>query len=123
MVEEDLTTSRFEDCVKQAASIGDAALPDPAAPFALVRDTMKMACERAAGQKSAALQSTQSLLSKSAQLQDVGWGVEGTRHFLGSSPAFETGRASWIALFDSLEKGDGAAMAAALRQLDEVMKH
>jgi tetratricopeptide (TPR) repeat protein len=122
MVEEDLTTSRFEDCEKQAASIDDAALPDPAGPFVLVRDTMKMACQWAAGQKPPAQQTAQALSLKSAQLQNAGWGVEGTRHFLGSSPAFAAGRASWIALFDSLEKGDGSAMAAALHQLEEVMK-
>ena len=122
MVEEDLTTSRFDDCQKHAASIADASLPEPKTAFALFHDTMKMACQWAAGQKSAAQQTVQSILSDSSQFRDIGWGVEGTRHFLGSSPAFAAGRASWIALFDSLEKGDGAAMAAALHQLDEVMK-
>jgi len=123
MVEEDLTTSRFEDCEKQAASMDDAALPDPAGPYGLIRDAMKMTCQWGAGEKPAAQQTAQALLLKSAQLQNAGWGVEGTRHYLSSSPAFETGRASWIALFDSLEKGDGVAMAAALRQLQEVMQH
>jgi hypothetical protein len=56
-------------------------------------------------------------------LHSSGWSFAGTRHFLASSPAFEPGRASWIALFESLEKGDGAAMAAALHQLDAVMNH
>ena len=123
MVEEDLTTSRFEDCEKQAASMDDAALPDPAGPYGLIRDAMKMTCQWGAGEKPAAQQTAQALLLKSAQLQNAGWGVEGTRHYLSSSPALETGRASWIALFDSLEKGDGVAMAAALRQLQEVMQH
>jgi tetratricopeptide (TPR) repeat protein len=122
MVEEDLTSSRFDDCQKHAASIADASLPEPKTAFALFRDTMKMACQWAAGQKSDARQSVQSILSDSSRFRDIGWGVEGTRHFLASSPAFAAGRASWIALFDSLEKADGAAMAAALHQLDEVMK-
>jgi len=122
MVEADLTTSRFEDCAKRAVSIDDAALPDPAGPYALIRDTMKLTCQWGAGDKPAAQESARALLLKSGQLQNVGWGVEGTRHFLGSSPAFETGRTSWVALFASLEKGDSAAMAAALNQLNGVMK-
>lgn len=122
MVEEDLTTSRFEDCEKQAASIDDAALPDPAGPYGLIRDAMKMTCQWGAGERAAAQQTALALLLKSAQLQNAGWGVEGTRHFLGASPTFEAGRASWVGLFNSLETGDGTAMAAALHQLDGIMK-
>jgi hypothetical protein len=55
-------------------------------------------------------------------LQKASWEIAGTVHFLDSSPAFDSGRASWIALYESLENGDGAAMAAALHQLEEVMK-
>ena len=51
------------------------------------------------------------------------WQSAGTQHFLASAPAFAPGRASWIALFQSLENGDAAAMIAALKQLDEVMQH
>ena len=120
MVEQDLTTSRFEDCEKQVATLDDAA---PPAPAKLVRDTMQLACQWGAGQKTTAQPSTQALLLKSSQLQDMGWEFTGTRHFLASSPAFETGRASWIALFESLEKGDGTAMAAALHQLEDLMQH
>ena len=123
MVEEELTTSRFEDCAKKAASIDDAALPNPAGPYALIRDTMKLTCQWGAGEKLAAQQTAQALLLKSGQLQNVGWGVEGTRHFLGASTAFDAGRTSWTGLFNSLETGDGAAMAAALHQLEEVVKH
>ena len=122
MVEEDLTTSHFKDCEKQVSSLDDAAIPAPAMPAILIRDSMRMACQWGGGQKADAQQTGQALLLKSAQLQDIGWQFTGMRHFLASSPAFETGRVSWIALFDSLEKGDGAAMAAALHQLEEVMK-
>jgi tetratricopeptide (TPR) repeat protein len=123
LLEQDLTTSRFEDCGKQAASIDDDAFPNAPAAMTLIRDSMRMACQWGAGQKAEAQHTANALLLKSAQLQDVDFQFPGTRHFLESSPAFETGRTAWIALFDSLEKGDGAAMAAALRQLDEVMKH
>ncbi len=123
MLEQDLTTSRFEDCGKQAASIGDDAFPDVPVPMTLIRDSMRMACQWGAGQKADAQQTANALLLKSAQLQDVGFQFPGTRHFLGSSPAFDAGRPSWVALFDSLEKGDGAAMAVDLKQLQEAMKH
>jgi tetratricopeptide (TPR) repeat protein len=123
MLEQDLTTSRFEDCGKQAASIDDAAFPDLPAAMSLIRDSMRLACQWGGGKKADAQQTTNALLLKSAQLQDVGFQFPGTRHFLGLSPAFETGRASWIALFSTLEKGDGVAMAGALHELEEAMNH
>ncbi len=123
MEEADLTTNRFEDCEKQAAAIGDTAFPNAPVTMSMIRDSMRLACQWGAGQKADAQQTANALLLKSAQLQSVDFQFPGTRHFLGSAPAFEAGRASWVALFDSLEKGDGAAMAAALHQLDEVMKH
>ena len=122
-VETGLATNRFEDCAKQAAMIDDTAFPAPAAPMILIRDSMKLTCQWGAGQKAAALETEKALLSKSAQMQNINWESTGTRHFLASSPAFESGRSSWIALFESIDKGDGAAMAAALHRLDEVMKH
>jgi tetratricopeptide (TPR) repeat protein len=122
MLEQDLTTSRFEDCETQAAAIDDAAFPNAPVAMSLIRDSMRMACQWGAGKKADAQQTANALLLRSAQLQDVGFQFPGTRHFLASVPAFDQGRASWTALFDSLEKGDGAAMAAALHQLDEVMK-
>jgi hypothetical protein len=90
--------------------------------MALIRDSMRLSCQWGAGQKADARQTAQALLLKSAQLQRTGAKLAGTRRYLASSPAFETGRSSWIALFDSLEKGDGAAMADSLKQLEEVMK-
>jgi tetratricopeptide (TPR) repeat protein len=120
MEEEDLTTGRFTDCESEAAKLNDAAVPVPAI---LIRDAIKLTCQWGAGQKAEGQQTANALKLKSAQLQDMGWEFAGTRHFLGSSPVFAAGRASWIALFDSLEKGNGAAMAAALHQLDEVMRH
>ena len=123
LLEMDLTTNRFDDCEKQAAMVDDAAFPAPAMPMVLVRDTMKMTCQWGAGQKAAAQETEKVLMSKSAQMQQVGWQSPGTRHFLASSPAFEQGRSSWIALFESLDQGDGTAMAGALLQLEKVMKN
>jgi tetratricopeptide (TPR) repeat protein len=118
-MEANLTASHFEDCAQQAALIDNASISQPEI---LVRDTLKLTCDWGAGQKSAARQTEQALVSKAAGLQKASWDSAGTLHFLASSPAFEAGRASWIALFESLESGEGAAMAGALHQLEEVMK-
>jgi hypothetical protein len=118
-VEANLTAAHFDVCLAQAAPLDDAELT---APLILIRDALKLSCQWGAGQKAAAQETEKALLPKSDQLQKEDWGFAGTLHFLASSPAFETGRASWIALFESLDKGDGAAMAAALHQLEEVMK-
>ena len=123
MEENDLVTGRFEECEKQAATIGETAFPNAPVSMTMIRDTIRMSCQWGAGQKADAQQTAQALSSKSGQLQDMGWEFTGTRHFLDSSQAFETGRASWIALFSSLEKGDGVAMAGALHELEEAMNH
>ncbi|MGB9406435.1 MAG: hypothetical protein WCA89_02800, partial [Terracidiphilus sp.] len=82
MVEVELATGRFEDCEKQAAMIDDAAFTAPAMPMILIRDTMKLTCQWGAGQKAAAQETEKALLSKSAQMQKIGWESTGTRHFL-----------------------------------------
>jgi hypothetical protein len=48
---------------------------------------------------------------------------EGTKHFVAVQPAFESGRACWVELFASLEKGDAAALARCLRELDGVLRN
>jgi len=121
LVDADMTTGRFADCEAQAAAIGDAAMPAPQAPFELIRDTFKMACEWGAGKKSSAKQTAKTLLLKSGQLEKTGADLAGNRRYLSSERAFEAGRKSWIALFDSLEKGDPTAFAAAATQLDTAM--
>jgi tetratricopeptide (TPR) repeat protein len=123
LVEADLTTNRFLDCARQAESIDDAAFPAPAMPMILIRDTARLACQWGAGQKAAALETAKALLPKAGGLERTGWEFGGVRHFLAASPAFEAGRGSWVAVFQSLEDGEAAAMASALRQLTEVMKH
>jgi tetratricopeptide (TPR) repeat protein len=123
MAEADLTTGRFEDCEKQTASIDDAAFPAPGTSMIVIRDTIKMTCQWGAGEKAAARATEATLAAKATGLASSGSDFAGTRHFLASSPAFATGRDSWIALFQSLEDGDGGAMAVALRQLEEVMRH
>jgi tetratricopeptide (TPR) repeat protein len=121
--ENDLVTGRFEECEKQAAAIGDTSFPNAPGSMTMIRDTIRMSCQWGAGQKADAQQTAQALLSKSAQLQNIGWEFTGTEHFLGSSQAFVAGRTSWVSLFQSLEKGDGAIAANSLHQLEEVMRN
>jgi tetratricopeptide (TPR) repeat protein len=123
MVEAELTTSRYDECIKRAKLIDDVSLSPHEDSLILVRDTAIFACQWGAGRKEAALLAADALVKRVDGLQKTGWEFAGTRHYLASSPAFESGRASWIALFQSLEDGDGAAMKKALQQLEEVMKH
>jgi len=119
-MEANLTAVKFDDCVKAASELDD---PQLQSALKVFRDSFKFACLWGAGQKDAALQSEATLLGESTQLQRVAWDFAGTLHYLDSSPAFVTGRAAWIALFQSLQDGNGVAMAAALNQLEEAMKH
>jgi hypothetical protein len=89
----------------------------------VIRDAIKMACQSGAGNKEAALKTAAELLTQSAKLEKTSWTFDGTLHFLSAAPAFEQGRSAWVALFESLDKGDGAAFADALHQLQEVMKN
>ncbi len=121
LVEDELTAGQFEDCGKQAATISDASFAAPALPMILIRDAMKMACQWGAGDKAAARQTAKTLLPKAGSMERTGWDFQGTLHFLESSPAFKTGRASWIGLFQSLANGDGPGMASAFEQLQRVI--
>jgi len=115
-----LTVGDFAGCIQEAGAIPEAG---SSARDLLVRDTMQVACQWGAGQKAAALASAKALLPKAEELKDPNWTVTGTRHFLARSAVFGSGRASWIGLFDGFEKGDGAAMGAALHQLEGVMQN
>jgi hypothetical protein len=122
LVETALTAGHFEQCAAHAGTIGDSALPSPTEAFALVRDTMKMACQWGAGKPGDAQQTSKVLLLSAGLLQRSGIAFPGTSHFLAASPAFEVGRASWLAAFNSLAKGDGGDLSAALHMLQEAMK-
>ena len=123
MVEADLTTSRLDDCARLAAAIDDAALLLRQRPMMLIRDTMRLACQWGGDKRPPRSRPKRCSLPETAQLAKTGWDFAGMLHFLASCPAFADGRASWIALFQSLEDGNGAAMTGALDQLEEVMKH
>jgi hypothetical protein len=123
MAEEELTAGHFAECEKRLAAINDADFPASAESATLTGGVLKLACQWGAGEKAAAQETGKKLLAKAAGLKDPEWECAGTVHYLASSSAFGAGRASWIALFESLEKGEGAAMAGSLTELEEVMRH
>jgi tetratricopeptide (TPR) repeat protein len=122
MLDADLTTNRFDECSSQAEKIDNTIFAAPAMPMIAIRDTLKLACQFGAGQKTAARATEKALLAESAGSEKIGWQFAGPRHFLASAPAFEAGRAAWIDLFEGLENGDRAEMAADLHRLEDVMQ-
>jgi tetratricopeptide (TPR) repeat protein len=120
LVEAELTASRFTNCIELSQSLKESELEAKLLP---VSDVLKLGCQWGAGKIADARATSKKLEGEAASLQKSTWSTEGDRHYLATAPAFERGRAAWIALFQSLEDGDGKAMAAALRQLDEGMKN
>jgi len=116
--EANLTVSNFSECIEAASTIGDQGLSDS---DLLVRDTIEFACQAGAGKRADALTTAKVISEKVSTLKNGSFNFTGTLHYLSAAPSFESGRASWIALFESMDKGDGAAMAAAVGQLEEVM--
>jgi tetratricopeptide (TPR) repeat protein len=117
--EANLTTAHFEPCVQQTAQIPDAQMKPPGL---MIRDTVTLACQFAAGQKSAALATENSLATRSPSLIRIGWTFAGPLHYIAGSPAFSMGRAAWVALFTAVQNGDAPAMTAALHQLEPLLQ-
>jgi hypothetical protein len=88
----------------------------------LVRNVIKLACQWGAGNKGGALQTEKALLAQALGLPSGSWDFTGTLHYLAASPVFAPGRASWIALFTSVQNGDSAGMTAALHQLEPILQ-
>jgi tetratricopeptide (TPR) repeat protein len=118
-IEAELTDQKYSTCLEQAAQVKDDAIPP--AQIA-IRDILKMACQWGASNKTEALKIDAALLPRSAKFEKTGWETKGDRQFLATASEFAPGRAAWIALFESIETGDGAAMAKALRELASVME-
>jgi tetratricopeptide (TPR) repeat protein len=120
LVEAELTASRFITCVEQSQALKDAELE---ANFLPIRNVLLLGCQWGAGKTAEAHATAKDLERESASLQKSTWSTAGDRHYLATAPDFERGRPAWIALFQSLEDGNGKAMASALHELDEVMKN
>jgi len=120
LVEFSIRAGRYTTCVQHASLLTDNTIPSAEIP---AREIMKMACQFASGDKSAALATERTLLRGATAIPPSGaWDFSGTTPMLAASPAFASGRASWIALFTAVQNGDGAAMTAALHQLEPVLQ-
>ena len=115
IAEADFAAGRFDACVAQTARTTDDTLP---ASGVFSRDSMRLACEWGAGNKSAALATETALLAKAAGATGGFWDFTGIKHVLLRSPAFDKGRTSWIALFTAVQNGDSTGVRAALHQLE-----
>lgn len=109
----------LEGCVICAAMQSSARLSPYAA---VVRDTLKLACQWGSGEKGAAQATEKALLSKAAVAANIQPDFTGAISVLSRSPAFATGRSSWIALFTAVQNGDNASIASALHQLEPLLQ-
>jgi len=86
------------------------------------RDTFELACQWGAGEKSSAAYGEKALLTKVAGSAPGIWDASVVVQYLSDSPAFASGRSSWIALFTAVQNGDSAGMISALHQLEPIMQ-
>jgi tetratricopeptide (TPR) repeat protein len=120
VVELSLRAGRFDACLQYAQLLTDDTLPPTEIA---VRDTMQLACQWGSGDKNTALATERTFSSKASGLPSVGvWDFTRTIQVLSVSPAFASGRASWIALFTSAQNGDTAGMTSALHQLEPLLQ-
>ena len=114
-----LEAGRFAICLQQVHSLNDRTLPPSRI---LARDTVSLACEWGAGNKSSALAMEKTLLSLAATPPPSFSGFAAPIYLFSNSPIFASGRSSWGALFSSLQSADAAGMIAALRRLEPVLQ-
>lgn len=119
LVEAALTADQFSACLTQAAAIQDSDL-NPSQ--IIVRDAITIACQYASGNKAAARTLVASLAGRVNHMSAGMWDFSGTRHYIQTSSHFQAGSDAWDALFLSLQTGDGQGAAAALNQLQPVLK-
>jgi hypothetical protein len=119
LAEANLAAGRFDECLAQIASAKNETLSES---IVIGRDSMQLACEWGSANKSAAQTTEKALLAKVTGITAGAWTVSGLNHVLLNSSVFATGRASWIALFTSLQNGDSSGMSSALRQLEPILQ-
>jgi hypothetical protein len=119
MMEVDLVSSHFADCVKQADILPESMLWGS---LDYSRDMMSLACTAAAGQASADREALKGLSAKAPAVTKSAYSYGGILRFVSNSPVFANGRASWVALFTAVQNGDSAAMTAALQQLERILQ-
>ena len=115
-----LAAARFASCIQESGIVTDDTL---SASFIFVRDTLKLACQWGSGDKGSALATEKALLAEAPMAQMGAWDFTGAIHVLSTSPSFEKGRSSWIALFTAAQNGDSAGAVAALHQLEPLIQN
>jgi tetratricopeptide (TPR) repeat protein len=119
LMEATLVSARFKDCYRQAEALDDASVW---ASLDFTRDVMRLACAAAAGERAAAGDVLNVLSVKASAVKKGVNDYTGILCFLSNSPAFDKGRASWIALFTAVQNGDSAGLSAALKQLEPILE-
>lgn len=114
-----LTDDQFAVCQQQAAMVQDSDL-NPSQ--IIVRDALLTACQYASGNKAAARTSAATLAGLVKQMSAGVWDFSGTRYYIQTSSHFQAGSDAWDQFFESLGKGDGQGAAAALNQLQPILK-
>ena len=119
LAEASLTNSRFDECLDVLNSVPETALN---APFVPVRRTLLLACQAGARQP-LAVQSALTLSGYSSGIVKTGWLTTGDRKYFAEAPEFATDKKLWVKLFQAVEDGDGPALAAAAKELTDVLGH
>jgi tetratricopeptide (TPR) repeat protein len=114
-----LRAGHFDSCLREAGILSDDTFSQS---NAVIRDVVRLACQWGAGDKSAALATEKALLANAATPTAGLLNFTGANHVPVGSPAFATGRDSWIALFTAVQNSDSAGMTAALHQLEPILQ-
>jgi hypothetical protein len=115
----DLVSGNFSQCLVQDALLTD----DAIVPYhALTRDALKLACQFGAQDKPSALATAKALLAEPFPSQYTLTDVEPAIYYFENSPAFASGRASWVALAQALQTGSGSGFTTALQQLVPILQ-
>jgi len=117
LAEASLTASHFQECIDTLSSIDETQLESRDAP---AKQTLLLACQWGAGQKTAA-QTAAGFAAYKTGVEKTGWTTKGDRKYLADAPQFSANRGTWIDLFQSLEDADGEGMANAARTLAQAM--
>jgi hypothetical protein len=115
-----LAAAHFTSCIQESGIVTDDTL---SASYLFVRDALKLACQWGSGDKVAA-QATEKALPAEAPMAKMGaWDFTGAINVLSTSPSFEKGRSSWIALFTAAQNGDSTGVVAALHQVEALVQN
>jgi len=119
IVMQNLASGNFTQCLQQDALLTD----DAITPYqALARDTLKLACAWGAQDKPSALATAKMLLARPFPSPFTQMDLASAYYSIAQSSAFQSGRASWLALFTAVQKDSSSGVAGALQQLEPIFR-